>query len=89
LWIEWVRMASGSAMSSEATGRATAGTEAKKAHRQPCPAFVVSVLALLVCWGELGGECGHCLDPCVSDRPCAPADSEPEADVVDRHAKSR
>ena len=24
-----------------------------------------------------------------SDSPCAPADSEPETDVVDRHAKSR
>ena len=26
---------------------------------------------------------------CISDRPCAPADCEPEADVLDRHAKSR
>ena len=29
---------------------------------------------------EAGGE--------FLDSPCAPADSEPEADVVDRHAKS-
>ena len=88
LWIEWVRMASGSAMLGGATGSATAGTEDKKAHRQPCPAFFVSVLALLVCLGKFGGERGHCLDPCISDRPCALADSEPEADVVVRRAKS-
>ena len=46
--------------------------------------------------GRVRWEYGHCWDPCssswrtgeFSDSTCGPADSEPEADVVDRHAKS-
>ena len=51
-----------------------------------CQCSCCSCLLGRVRWSNGATAATHA---CISDRPCAPADCEPEADVLDRHAKSR
>ena len=73
------------------------GSSSRSAHRPPCPASCASVLAVLAYWGEFGGNTATVAIHAarrgrwgggLEDSTCVPADSEPEADMVDRHAKS-
>ena len=51
-----------------------------------CQCSCCSCLLGRVRWSNGATAATHA---CISDRPCAPADCEPEADVLDRHAKGR